>query len=261
SEQPKDVSACADASVELLVSASGAGLKYQWRRNGAVINGATTSKYSIAALNAMTAGSYDCVVTGSCNPSATSRPAIVAISSATAITKQPVGTTVEEGKPLTLTVTASGSALRYQWSKNGAPITDATSAEYKVPAVTLGDAGAYSCAITGGCGNIVSAEASVIVTPSTSVFEDAEVGSLWAQLLGPTPSDEYTVVRISMDQFLPATAIISDAQGRIISTVSLGVIGGGASDFRIPLTRCVSGLHSIQISAGSQRAYVKIMVR
>jgi sugar lactone lactonase YvrE len=55
------------------------GTAYQWQFNGANINGATTSAYSIVAVAATNAGSYACVITGTNGPITTSPVATLTV--------------------------------------------------------------------------------------------------------------------------------------------------------------------------------------
>jgi hypothetical protein len=54
------------------VTATGTNLTYQWRKDGANIPGATSAVYSIPAASLDQAGNYDVVITGLCDPAATS---------------------------------------------------------------------------------------------------------------------------------------------------------------------------------------------
>ena len=56
------------------------------------------------------------------------------------ITTQPAGQTVFATQPFTLSVTASGAALTYQWSLNGGAITGATASTYSVMSSSATDA-------------------------------------------------------------------------------------------------------------------------
>ena len=59
------------------------------------------------------------------------------------ITQQPMSQTVNVGQTATFTVSATGAMpLTYQWQKNGANISGATSATYTTPATTSADNGA-----------------------------------------------------------------------------------------------------------------------
>lgn len=83
---------------------------------------------------------------------------------AVAITSQPQNTTVLLGRPVTLAVTASGTApLTYQWQRNGTPIPGATGAIYQIASGTLANAGNYSVVIINGCGSVTSNVARVKV--------------------------------------------------------------------------------------------------
>src|ERR1700743_3121217 len=63
-------------------------------------------------------------------------------SQAVAITTQPASQTVATGQTATFKVVATGSApITYQWQKNGAAISGATSASYTTPATTSADRG------------------------------------------------------------------------------------------------------------------------
>jgi hypothetical protein len=86
---PQSQSSCAGADLDLSVGAVGAGLTYQWRRNGvalvdgiapsgAVISGALSNMLSVDGLGASDAGAYDCVVSGTYGTD-TSAPANVSV--------------------------------------------------------------------------------------------------------------------------------------------------------------------------------------
>lgn len=67
SADPASASRCVGDSASFSVTASGsATLSYQWRKNTANIPGANNSTYTIPAVSAGDAGSYDCVVSNSC---------------------------------------------------------------------------------------------------------------------------------------------------------------------------------------------------
>jgi hypothetical protein len=70
--QPQDVTAVAEASVSFSVTASGAGLKYRWHKNGlpltddSHLTGATTPALTIRPVGLADAGRYSVLVTGEC---------------------------------------------------------------------------------------------------------------------------------------------------------------------------------------------------
>ncbi len=73
------VSGCVGGPATFTVGAAGAGLTYQWRKNGADITGATNASYTISNLAYADAGNYSVVVTGTCAPSVTSTDAVLTV--------------------------------------------------------------------------------------------------------------------------------------------------------------------------------------
>ncbi len=160
--QPANQTVCAGQPATFTVAATGAGLTYQWRRNGVNITGATGSSFTIASAAAGNAGNYDVVVTGTCG-AVTSAVATLTVSPATAITTQPANQTVCVGQSATFTVTATGANLTYQWRKNGVNIPGATLSMFMIASTTAGDAGNYDVVVTGACGAVTSAAATLTV--------------------------------------------------------------------------------------------------
>src|SRR3989454_9721893 len=65
-------------------------------------------------------------------------------------------------------VVAAGTApLSYQWQKNGANITGATSASYTTPATTISDSGStFAVVVTNTAGTVTSTAATLTVNRS-----------------------------------------------------------------------------------------------
>ncbi len=79
--QPVSQVSVVGQSVTFSVTATGANLTYQWRKNGAPIAGATSSSFTIAAVALTDAGNFDVVVTGTCG-AVTSSAAILTVNPA-----------------------------------------------------------------------------------------------------------------------------------------------------------------------------------
>ncbi|MFN8003064.1 MAG: M12 family metallo-peptidase [Acidobacteriota bacterium] len=167
--QPSNQVACAGAPASFSVVATGSNLSYQWRKNGSNIVGATSNSYSIPAVAAGDVGSYDVVITNSCNSTVTSNAATLALNPTTAITAPPVNQTVCEGGPASFSVTATGTGLSYQWRKNGAPISGATNSSFAIPAAAAADAGSYDVVVTGSCGTVTSSAATLTVNSGAAI--------------------------------------------------------------------------------------------
>ncbi|HWA27416.1 MAG TPA: pectinesterase family protein [Lacunisphaera sp.] len=83
------------------------------------------------------------------------------------ILTQPLSQTKTAGDPVELTVVAdggNGTALSYQWKKNGSDVPGATSATYAIPSVALGDGGDYTVVVTDVAGSTTSAIATLTVS-------------------------------------------------------------------------------------------------
>ncbi|HUI08025.1 MAG TPA: cellulase family glycosylhydrolase [Verrucomicrobiae bacterium] len=77
---------CAGGQASFGVTATGGGLTYQWRKNGVplsdggTVSGATTTNVTLMAVVAGDSGSaFDCVVSGTCSPAATSSVAALTV--------------------------------------------------------------------------------------------------------------------------------------------------------------------------------------
>lgn len=160
--QPQSVTKCVGEAAAFSVSASGAGLTYQWRKGGSPISGATSSTYTIATLAGADAGNYDVVVSGTCSPPATSNVAVLAVHSPPQISAHPAAVTTCMGQPASFSVTASGGGLTYQWRKNGQAIVNATASTYSISAVTPGDAGTYDVIVAGTCAPLATSNTAAL---------------------------------------------------------------------------------------------------
>ena len=102
----------------------------------------------------------------SCSGAITTPPADPA--TAPSFTLQPASQTVVVGQPATFSVTATGTApISYQWQKNNANISGATSASYTTPATVSGDSGTtFRVIVSNSAGNVVSNAATLTVNAS-----------------------------------------------------------------------------------------------
>ena len=82
------------------------------------------------------------------------------------VTTQPANQTVTAGQTATFSVAATGSApISYQWQKNGAIISGASSSSYTTPVVTSSDNGAqFSVVVTDSTSSATSGAATLTVT-------------------------------------------------------------------------------------------------
>lgn len=155
------------------VTASGSSpLSYQWRRNGAAINGATSTTLVVPNAQAASAGAYSVTVSNAFG-NVTSNPATLAVNTAPVIAAQPRSQTVLAGGSVTLSADVSGaSGITYQWRRNGVAIPGATGATHTVTNASAAEAGNYDVVITNPLGSVTSsiAQLNVVSGPSAPVF-------------------------------------------------------------------------------------------
>lgn len=85
------------------------------------------------------------------------------------VRQPPAQTTVEQGRPFSLSVEATGAPLNFQWYKAGeGAIPGATTPTYSVAAAALGDSGTYYVIVSNVLGQVRSADAVVTVYPDTN---------------------------------------------------------------------------------------------
>ncbi|HKQ50391.1 MAG TPA: MopE-related protein [Phycisphaerae bacterium] len=156
--QPQGTTICSGVTHQFCVTATGSGLSYEWQKDGINIPNATSSCYT-----ANQAGSYRCVVSGSCTPPATSNSTMLTVNSPPTITGQPQGTTICSGVTHQFCVTATGSGLSYQWQKDGVAIQGATSSCY-----TANQAGSYRCVVSGSCTPPATSNSATLVVSTTA---------------------------------------------------------------------------------------------
>ncbi|MGC3990057.1 MAG: DUF3500 domain-containing protein [Chthoniobacteraceae bacterium] len=105
------------------------------------------------------------------------------------ISTQPSSGSVTAGNSLALSVSASGtSTLAYQWYKDDAAISGATSSSYTISSATASSAGSYYVVVANAYGTVSSSSATVTVTGSTTTTPSTVAsrlvqGSLTADLV------------------------------------------------------------------------------
>jgi immunoglobulin I-set domain protein len=90
---------------------------------------------------------------------------------APAITLQPSSVTVSADQQAIFLVTATGKPpLSYQWSKNGTPISGATTASYSLSATAADSGASFRVAITNSIGGVNSKIATLTVNTTTASY-------------------------------------------------------------------------------------------
>jgi hypothetical protein len=164
--QPTSVSILLGQNATFSVLADGAApLKYEWKKDGVSIAGATGSILRLVNVTASQSGSYSVLVTSS-SGSVTSNSAALTVNSPLTISGNPTSRSAAIGDTLAsaFTVTAnaaSGVTLTYQWRKDGVNITGATSSTLGLTSIKVADFGTYSVTVSSPTGTITSSYAAL----------------------------------------------------------------------------------------------------
>jgi hypothetical protein len=141
---------CPSKPAAFATTVSGTGpFSYVWKKNGVVLDGATTNSFSIAEVTAADAGTYTVEVTGTCN---------IVTNTATLTVNENVAASaltdvvVCENQLASFSTMATGTGpLSYVWKKDGTVLSTETSSSLSIASAQLGDAGIYTVEITGLC--------------------------------------------------------------------------------------------------------------
>jgi hypothetical protein len=174
------------------------------------------------------------------------------------IATQPANQTVTTGQTATFTVVATGAApLNYQWNKNGAAISGATSSIYTTAATTISDNGAqFAVVVSNSAGTLTSAPATLTVSATavapaitsqplsqsvmvgqTAIFNVAATGTAplsyqWRKngtaISGATSSSYITPATTSSDNGTQFTVVVSNSAGSATSNAATLTVNASA---------------------------------
>ena len=109
-----------------------------------------------------------------------------------AVTLQPQGAIAAQSSAVTLTTAGSDANLNFQWSRNGSPVFGATGATLSLPAVTLAQAGTYTCTLSDFAGNVTTDDAKVVVYNPVAQTQYANAGTPFTTpLVAAGPVDSF----------------------------------------------------------------------
>ncbi|THU39269.1 hypothetical protein FAM09_12205 [Niastella caeni] len=159
------------------------------------------------------------------------RTAIVAtVNDRIAVTTQPIGQSVCMGSAVTFNIAATGSALTYQWRKDGVNIPGATTDAYTIANATGADAGDYDVVIKNPCGIIVSSVAILSVRSSNNwvgtVSSDWNTAANWC---GGVPVSTTDVMINSGTPFSPVVNGTANARTLAIGSGATVTVNAGGT--------------------------------
>ena len=144
-------------------------LTYQWRRDGNIIDGATSSKLSLGNLQYADAGDYTVEVSNFAG-TATSGVIPVRVVQPVSLEAQPANVRGVVGGSVSLAVSAVGSdPITYEWMLDGEKIIGATSASLSLVDLNTASAGNYQVVVTNPTGSVLSDVAVVAVDTAPTI--------------------------------------------------------------------------------------------
>jgi hypothetical protein len=245
------VSGCTGNTLMFATVASGQGLTYQWQMNDGttgytdIINntaydGAKTPTLTLYYVNTtMNVYTYRCIVSGICNPVATTNVYKLDIKPSPVVTVQPASASKYIGDSVTFDITATGAGLTYQWQENSGNgfvnlldvgmYTGTKTAQLKVgPALTFSMSGyLYRCMITGTCGVITTKVDTLAVKKS---FNTAVTGitTMNPMVVYPNPVNEGSLTIMFGEMMKGNTHFdVLDKMGRLVKTVDVAALAQG----------------------------------
>ena len=168
---PRSAQGVTGSTVFFNVSVAGtAPLTYQWKRNGTPIQGETQPMLAVGGVQASDDGALLSVLVSNAAGSTESPQATLTVTSvpvSPGISSNPQSVTVNPGASASFSVQATGTApLAFQWYRDGAAVTGATSLTYTIAVVDVADDGAlFAARVSNPAGVATSFSARLGVTP------------------------------------------------------------------------------------------------
>ena len=164
-QQPVGLTGIAGTTLNLsVVAGGGAPFTYQWKKDGANINGATQDTLQLANVQSGDTGAYTVQIFNAAGNVTSSAANVVVAGAAPFIASQSGSMVIQAGATTNFTVMATGSGpLNYQWRRNGQNINGATSATLAIGAANASHEGVYSVLVSNGFGSRASVASSLAV--------------------------------------------------------------------------------------------------
>ncbi|MCX6226455.1 MAG: T9SS type A sorting domain-containing protein [Bacteroidia bacterium] len=248
------------------VTATSVGLTYQWysNTNASILggsslnadNGAQTSSYTPQATSVGTLYYY-CIVSGTCGSATSAISGAFVVDPATAINSQSTAqqTRCIGGTFTSISVTATGVGLTYQWYSNASASTSGGSSlnsgngaqtNTYTPQATAAGTLYFYCIISGTCGSVTSEiSGAFLVNPATAISSQSTAGQ--TQCMGKSfNSISVTATGLGLTYQWYSNTIQSTIGG-----ASLGSGDGGQSNTYTPQINAAGTLYYYCIVSGS----------
>ncbi len=170
----EDITVWQNTDVTLTVSIEGDNPTYQWQysEDGSTwydIEGETSSTLTLSNVPSSQNGyKYRCAVDSDNSDLTYSSVAILTVKPSPTLDNNPTGFEVWSDTNQSLSVSATGEEITYQWYFNGKAIEGATESTLSFDNIQFDKTGSYYCVITNPAGSVQSSTANVVVRQSAT---------------------------------------------------------------------------------------------
>jgi hypothetical protein len=164
------------------------------------------------------------------------------------ISSQPASTKVTAGQTATFNIAATGTApMTYQWKKNGAAISGATSPTYTTPGETTTDNNAqFTVAVSNSAGSAVSSAAILTVSASSLLLNSSSSSLSFGSVNVPSSSTQTVTLTNSGISSITISNVTVSGAGFNAAGVPSGLILGPGQAATLTATFAPSGAGSMK---------------
>ena len=164
------------------------------------------------------------------------------------ISSQPASTKVTAGQTATFSIAATGTApMTYQWKKNGAAISGATSPTYTTPGETTTDNNAqFTVAVSNSAGSAVSSAAILTVSASSLLLNSSSSSLSFGSVNVPSSSTQTVTLTNSGISSITISNVTVSGAGFNAAGVPSGLILGPGQAAILTATFAPSGAGSMK---------------
>lgn len=175
--QPASVVVSTGATATFTVAATGATpLHYQWYKNDRRLDVPDAASLTLTSVKVDDAAIYTVKVSNTGGSVASAPAALTVNAVAGSISAAPASRSVKAGSDVSLTVTATGVGLTYQWKLEGRPLKSATTNTLTLANVSALGGGNYGVTVSNSAGAVASTAAAVTVTTDARLVNIATRG-------------------------------------------------------------------------------------
>jgi hypothetical protein len=250
---------CEGDNFTIQIEAEGPDLKYSWYHNNKLIDGQKSSKLELINLKVDNSGDYKVVVSGACDPPATSNVVSINVLPSTSIKVHPRDTSVKAGSYVKFSVEAIGDNLSYEWQWNGEKLLGGNEKDYFINSAQKSLEGKYRCIVRGTCKTDTSKEATLEVDTTTVSVDELVIEGLNLYLNDNLIENILTLL-IHSEKSINLNVEIFDFLGNIKLKQSLGFIESGSHKFDFNLNDLTSGIYWLRINDGKKYLMKKFII-